>query len=371
MSKKKSKKVGKARMRRLAKIQIHEHLDCSLRPLTMLQLWSAIGFDQAGMAFPQKVMTLWEAAQAIRDAADGDIAEAEKLEKRAARTYQKWLAGFASASLANYVKAIVDHVLPLMQTAENLTRITRERIEDAVNDGIIGMELRFAPQLHTFGGLSLHEVMDAVIAAVDESPFPLKLIVCALRHEDKAMCKQLADLAIEYKAHVGVFDLAADEALNPGVLKWWLPKARRVRRSGIKLTIHMWETNEPTDDDIELLDDNEIDRLGHGVRGDRQGDRYLEVCPTSNVVTAQYDSIEDHPIDDLYRAGKRVTVNTDGTLFTEVDLTGEYLKLQDAFGWTLEDFFTVNITALEASSFDEEDKASIREQLEEAYGMAA
>lgn len=404
--------VGKRKMRSLPKIMLHEHLDCSLRPRTMLELWESLGFEKAKIAFPADVLDTWRRA--------GTESGTDRRRSRAAAAagYQKFLVGFASQSLANYVNAIVDHVLPLMQTSANLTRITRERVEDAIADGIAGMELRFAPQLHTWGGLSLEQVMDAVIAGTKTSPFPLKLTLCALRHENGDMARKIADLCVKYQRNVGVFDLAADEKANPGLLKWWLKAALYVKMLAPKIliTVHLWETDEPTDQDIALLrgfDDllaeansragrlgvsadtdaiwNVVDqvveelypnlvqvdgdadngalRIGHGFRGNRQGNRVLEICPTSNVVTGQVASFGKHPINRLHREGKRVTVNTDGTLFTEVQLTDEYLKLQEEFGWTLADFLAVNLTALEGSSFSKRDKARLRAVLKRAYSL--
>jgi len=371
------KALSNAGLRKLPKILLHEHLDCSLRPRTLLELWDQIGFQQSRMGFPRRALELWRAAKVIKfsgekepEARKQNLGLAEKLQVEAAALYERFLVKFASKSLANYVQAIVDHVLPTMQTMLNLNRITRERIKDAVDDGVVAMELRFAPQLHTMGGLTLDQVMQAVTAAVDESPIPVKLIICALRHEDGKVASQLADLAIRYKAQVGAFDLAADEKARPGVLSWWIPEAMRVRQAGIDLTIHLWETDEPTEADLELLDRYDLQRLGHGIRGDRQGNRVLEICPTSNVVTGQVACFEEHPIDRLYREGKQVTVNTDGTLFTRVDLTGEYAKLQKHCGWGLADFYAVNLTALNASSFSGSDKCILRARLVQGYSRS-
>jgi len=411
MKKEITNRIGKRQMRSLPKIMLHEHLDCSLRPRTMLELWEKRGFENAKIAFPASVLKTWKLASTKSGA------EKRRLRTQAAQEYQKFLVGFASLSLANYVQAIVDHVLPLMQSSSNLTRITSERIDDAIADGIAGMELRFAPQLHTWEGLSLDEVMESVIAATKTAPFPLKLILCALRHEDGTMARKLADLCVKYQRHVGVFDLAADEKANPGLLKWWLQAALYAKALYPKLlvTIHLWETDEPNDQDIALLNgfDQMLDeltrqlsksgqtrvpddvweaagavvetmlptlltavhtdagngslRIGHGFRGNRQGQRLIEVCPTSNVVTGQVASIAAHPVDKLHREGKRVTINTDGTLFTEVQLTDEYRKLQEAFDWTLDDLLTVNLTALEGSSFSQKDKSRLRAALKRAY----
>lgn len=95
--------------------------------------------------------------------------------------------------------------------------------------------------------------------------------------------------------------------------------------------------------------------------------RILEVCPSSNIVTGQVADFARHPIDKLYRSGCRVTVNTDGTLFTRSDLSNEYLLLQKHFGWAETDFKTVNLTALAASSFPADVKAQVAAKLEKGY----
>jgi adenosine deaminase len=372
--------ISSRRMRALPKLQIHEHLDCSPRPRTMLELWEKIGFDKAKMAFPPEVLNAWRTANRARS-----LAKKRSLRKKAVVLYHDFLAKFASASLDNYLQAIGDHILPLMQTKQNLKRITRERIADAVTDGHVALELRFAPQLHSteyasaYGGtLTMDEVMDTVIEAVKDSPIPIDLTVCALRHEGQffpGLVQKLGALCVKYYEAVGCFDLAGGEGKEPGVLDWWVTEAVKVREERaktprpIKIKCHLWETNEPTDDDIAKLSGNDIVIVGHGVRGDRQGERFLECCPTSNVVTAQYASIGDHPIDRLFRSGHKVTVNTDGTLFTQVTLTGEYLKLQEIFGWNLSDFYRVNLNALEASNFPDTVKREIAEKLTRGYAQ--
>jgi adenosine deaminase len=375
--------MTKTKLIQLLKILIHEHLDCSVRHFTLLELMDQAGTFPASM--PKEILDHW-----LGSAVDKTLApqayEAARQSSReqAAVEYGKWISSFAGQSLKNYVSAIVEHILPVMQTSENLYRITKERIEDAIKDGIIAFELRFAPQLHTMGSpggdgkhtddrhpLSLDEVMEAVIRAVKESPIPIKLCICALRHENDSTARELADLAIKYREFVGVFDLAADEAANPGVLDWWLPEALRVRKeAGILLTCHLWETNEPTDEDLLKLEAHSIARLGHGVRGRRQGSRTLELCPTSNVVTGQYESFAHHPIDQLHKSQMSVTVNTDGLTFCFAVVEGlseEYFNLQETFGWSLNDFYAVNVNAVSASSFDSSTKEDLLRKLRRSY----
>lgn len=287
--------------------------------------------------------------------------------QEAAAGYAAFLRAAAGSSLANYVAAIVQHVLPLMQDRDSLELITRQRLEDAAVDGVVALELRFAPQLHIRQGLSLEDVMDAVIRGLGGSKLAVRLIVCVLRHEDARMACRLAELARAYKTHVGLFDLAGDEKANPGVLRWWAEEAVKLREDGIEPDIHLWETDEPTEEDLVRLAEFGIKRLGHGMRGQRQEDRILEVCPSSNIVTGQIKSMAEHPIDRLFRQGRRVTVNTDGTLFTGSDLSNEYMLLNRHFGWGPAEFLAVNQTAIEASSFSADIKTQIAGRLSEAY----
>jgi adenosine deaminase len=337
----------------LPKVMLHEHLDCSLRPRTILELMDALGEFPASM--PDEVIELWR----------GDFAS----KAQAASVYQDWLSGQGSQSLKAYIDCILFHLVPVMQSPENLRRITSERIEDAVADGIIALELRYAPQLSTITGMTLDDVMDAVILPIEDAPIPVKLTICVLRHEDAAMADKLADLAVKYQKHVGGFDLAADEKGNPGVLDWWLPAAVKARNGGVKkLTCHLWETNEPTQDDLHKLALYEIDRIGHGIKGDQQGVAFLEICPTSNIVTGQIADYSSHPIDRLYVNGHLVTVSTDGLTLTGLSgLSHEYSKLRDTFAWGLQHFYNVNVNAVKASSFDEQTKTLLFNQLQKAY----
>jgi adenosine deaminase len=358
----------------LFKIQIHEHIDCSLRPYTMLDMWSAIGFATSKMAFPAEIVTLWQGDGQDKLPANQRGAFVAKSRRQAAKLYSDWVSSFARKSLNNYLDAIGLHILPLMHDMGNLTRIVAERIEDAVKDGHIAIELRFAPQLHlgpTGTENTLDDVMKAAIAGIKDSPIPVKLIICALRHENGDMAERLADLAIKYRRYVGKFDLAASETTFPGVLKWWIPAAKRVKAAGVGLTIHLWETNEPTDEDLALLDEVGIDLLGHGVRGKRQGRRVIEVCLTSNVITAQYATFADHPVDDHYRHGVLVTINTDGTLLTQTTLSLEYQRIADTFDWSIGDFLAVNLVAVEASSFSATTKKRLVAKLRRQYKAIA
>ena len=108
------------------------------------------------------------------------------------------------------------------------------------------------------------------------------------------------------------------------------------RASGMRTTVHAGETLGPESvwDALRVL---QVERIGHGVRAieDPALVRHLaergvplEVCPTSNVCTGVYPSLQAHPIRRLFDAGVPLTVNTDDPTFFDVSLTDELASLR-------------------------------------------
>jgi adenosine deaminase len=117
-------------------------------------------------------------------------------------------------------------------------------------------------------------------------------------------------------------------------------------------------------------------RIGHGVRSIedekliqhlREQKIHLEVCPSCNVLIDIYDTIQHHPIDQLYKAGVSLNVNTDNLTLTRINLTDEYELLHKNFGWQINDFYNCNLMALEASFIPEVTKEKLKEKLRVAY----
>src|SRR5260370_41133285 len=74
-----------------------------------------------------------------------------------------WLQRGASRGPLNLSLAAFQHTLAVMQTRDALIRVAAECAEDLAADGVVYAEVRFAPELHVAGGLSLNEVVEAVL----------------------------------------------------------------------------------------------------------------------------------------------------------------------------------------------------------------
>ena len=115
-------------IRRAPKVLLHDHLDGGLRPQTILDL------APEGHVLP--------------------AADAESL--------GHWFEESASSgSLERYLETF-DHTVAVMQTPEALRRVARECVEDLADDGVVYAEVRYAPEQHVSGGLTLEQVVEAV-----------------------------------------------------------------------------------------------------------------------------------------------------------------------------------------------------------------
>jgi len=330
-------------LRRAPKVLLHDHLDGGLRPATVIELATERGLDLP-TTDPDELGRWF-----TRGADRGSL--------------ELYLEGFA-------------HTVAVMQTREELVRVAAECAEDLAADGVVYAEVRFAPELHIEEGLSLDEVVEAVLEGFRQGSagrgITVGTLVTAMR--TAARSPEIAALAVRWREHGVVgFDIAGAETGYPPTRH--LDAFDHIRRENFHLTIHAGESfGLPSI--WEALQFCGAERLGHGVRitddvswtGDPETTKLgrlaafvrdrripLEVCPTSNVHTRAADTLADHPIDLLKRLRFRVTLNTDNRLMSGVSLSSEMQAMVDTFGWTLDDLQWVTINGMKSAfwPFDE------------------
>jgi adenosine deaminase len=343
-------------LRAAPKVLLHDHLDGGLRPATIIELAAETGYD----ALP----TTDEA------------------------TLAAWFTeGAARQDLVLYLETFA-HTVGVMQTKDALIRVASECAQDLAADGIVYAEVRFAPELHLEGGLSLDEVVEAVLEGFRLGSAGTRLtmgtIVTAMRHA--AHSTQIAELAVRHRdAGVVGFDIAGSEAGNPPTRH--LDAFQLVAAENFHITIHageafglpsIWEAVQLCGaerlghgvrivDDISIGDDGRavLGRLASFVRDRRVP---LEMCPTSNVNTGVCDSIAEHPIGLLTRLKFRVTVNTDNRLMSGVTLTSEMAALVEAFGYGWADIEWLTLNAMKSSFWPFDQRLRIiNEQIKPGY----
>src|SRR4029453_19141180 len=214
-----------------------------------------------------------------------------------------------SGSLERYLETFA-HTVGGMQTPAALSRVAAECAYDLASDGGGYAEGRFAPELHVTTGLSLDEVVEAVLAgfragelqaAAHGHQIRVGTLLTAMRHAARSL--EIAELAIRYRDDGVVgFDIAGAEAGYPPTRH--LDAFEYLHRENAHFTIHAGEgLGLPSI--WQAIEGCGADRLGHGVRiiddigvtegGSIQLGRLaayvrdkripLEMCPTSNLQT--------------------------------------------------------------------------------------
>ena len=247
-----------------------------------------------------------------------------------------------------------DLVGKVLQTPEALRRVAAEAVEDLAADGVIHAELRFAPLLHTLGGLTPAEVIGAVESGLDAAEatagLSATIIVCAMRDQPLAVTDLAFDAAIAAAGGrvVGV-DVAGLEMGHPATDH--ASALKRAQAAGLGVTIHAGEMDGayqvqaaldacgPTriGHGWRIIDDCTVDNgrivaLGRVATALRESEALLEICPTSNESLGC--PVGNHPMRMLADAGFRLCLNPDDRSITTTSARRELHLVSDALGVT-------------------------------------
>jgi adenosine deaminase len=247
-----------------------------------------------------------------------------------------------------------DDAIAVLQTAAALERAALELCIDSAAENIDYLEVRWAPRLHLRNGLTVAEVIGAVVAGLAAAPLRAVAIVCAMRQhpveENVALAREAGRFA--GRGVVG-FDLAGDEVRYPAPPH--RPAFEAARAAGLRLTCHAGEAGEPShvEDALNLG----VERIAHGVIGARdprivervrREGVVLDLCPTANLKCKAVQTLAEHPLPRLVRAGVRCTISTDSRTVAETTLSREF-ELAAEMGMTDDELRKCNETAFEAA----------------------
>lgn len=310
---------------RLPKAELHNHLDGSLRPGTMIDLARA-----ARMELPSRDPSELRRFMVVSDARD----------------------------LEDYLTRF-ELTIGLLQTPEAVERVAFEMVEDAARDNVRYLEVRYCPELSCRDGLTLDEVVAAERRGLErgEREFGVLtgIINCSLRHYEPSRSVAIARHSVRCKP-LGVvgFDLAGGEAGRP-------PGAHAeafdiAARGLLGITVHAGEAAGP-ESIAEAIHRCHAMRLGHGTRlyqdpalQDYVRDRRIpiEINITSNLQTRAVARASEHPVRRYVDEGLVVTLCTDGWLMSGVSLTDEYWLAHRELGFTREEIDRMILNGFEA-----------------------
>ena len=330
---------------RLKKLEFHDHLDGSLRPLTV-----------------------WEEAQK-----NGvNIACLTGETHPTPESTEKWLKSAAASRNLNSFLEKFALTTAVLQTEESLFRAARETVHDWHAVNTVYGETRFAPENHTAGGLSEERAVEAVAAGLKagsaETGVRTGLILCAMRQNCRS--RKTAELCLKRQDLVCGFDLAGPERGFPVTLHE--EAFRLLREAGFRgITCHAGE--DANEEAVSLAVEAGALRVGHAAvfadqpLRERLRERLIECCLTSNEATRAVSDIRCHPVKTFFADGIPFLLCCDDRLMCNTDLNREYARAADAFGWDESVFIEMNRRAVDfAFGLTEDEKTRLKAEIGES-----
>lgn len=328
-------------VQKLPKVDLHRHLEGTLRLRTMVELSREHGISLPGTAQLRPLV---------------------QVQADEAYSFRNFLSKFSTLRL-------------FYRSPEIIQRVTREAVEDAAADNVRYLELRFTPvALARVQNYPMGEVMDWVCAAAREAEtqtgVTVRLLASFNRHEPVQLAEEVVKLAADRREMgiVGV-DISGNEAEFSA-----LPFAgvlREAQQAGLPAAIHAGEWGGAENVREAILDLN-AGRIGHGVRVledpavtalARERAVPFEVCLTSNVQSGVVSDLSRHPLQRMLAAGLNVTINTDDPSISQICLSDEYCLAVEELGMDLSVLQERILAAARASFLPERSRDLLVERL--------
>jgi adenosine deaminase len=325
----------------MPKIELHCHLDGSVRPETIIDI-----AKREGIRIPSF---------------DKEEIKKELIAPLDCESLDEYLEKFSTPNL-------------VMQSKANLKRITFELFEDAAMENVKYMEVRFAPLLHTRKGLSVEEIIQSVLTGMKEAEeqFDIKgnIILSCMRTMSVESAFEVVEKGKVFLGEgVVAIDLCASE--EEGFCGEFIEPIALARGYGYRVTIHAGETGIGKNV-LEAVEWLGAERIGHGVFIKDCVEAYnivkekqivLEMCPTSNVQTKAVNQFSDHPICDFHRDGIKVTVNTDNRTVSDTTMAKECNLVSNEFAMSCEEYKQIYMNSVQASFANGKTKEELKKYL--------
>ena len=316
-------------LRALPKVDLHVHLEGSMRPTTVVGLAA-----RHGVELPDG---LRDGRYAFRDFR---------------HFIDQWVAG-----------------LECLREPQDFRRIAYELCQDQAAEGVRYAEVSFslpehASRLSDWDGPVL-AVLEGFADGERDAAIVCRPYIDLVRGLPMELSRLALRSAIRHRDD-GVFavGLGGNELHPP---ERYADLFREACAQGLRSLPHAGETGGPASvrGAIEALG---ADRLGHGFRvleepalvaEVRDRGIALDVCPTSNVMTKVVPSIAAHPLPRLLEEGLLVSINDDDPSMFGSPLTAEYERVRDAFGLGDEALAGLALAGVRASFAEEALKADL------------
>jgi adenosine deaminase len=325
----------------MPKVELHVHLEGSIRPETLLKL-----AKRNGVALPADTVEGLREWYTFRD-------------------FNHFVEIYVAASKC-------------IQSPDDIELIAREFVDGQAAQNILHSEVTYtAETIQRHAGIPWRDQLAALQRARQYAHtigLSLEFVIDIVREEHADVGLQVADWAIDAMgACVCALGLSGVEKDTPAARHE--QAFRNAKDAGLKITTHAGETSGPGSiwDCLLALG---ADRIGHGIRCLEDATLVqelrnhaipLEVCPSSNVCLGAAISIEEHPIQNMLAEGLTISVNSDDPPMFNTTLTQEWGKCVEAFGWSKPQMLEIQLQTIQSSFASLERKDEIEAATREYF----
>ena len=318
-------------------IDLHRHLDGSVRLETVIEL-----ADAQGIELPAHDVESLRPFVVIEDRA---------------------------ASLMDFIGRF-RYLTAILHDLDACRRVAYENVEDAQREGIDYIELRFSPwfmsETHDLDPAGVVEaVADGIKAAERDTGVRAQMIGIMSRTYDTDTCHRELDALLAHRDHLVAIDLAGDELKFPAEL--FRDHFKRARDAGLQVTVHAGEVDGP-ESVWAAIRELGATRIGHGIHSLRDPELVeylaehrigLEVSITSNIHIGTVDEYANHPVRQIFELGLLANLNTDDPAISGIDLRHEYEVAAVRAGLSQQMARQSQANALEMAFLSEEEKLAL------------
>lgn len=332
--------MEKAQIKKLPKVELHCHLDGSIRKETLRNIY----VDQDN--------PLHLSDEALHQA----------------------MTAAKQCSLTEYLSCF-RIVSSGLHTQQALQLALLDVAQQAAEENVLYLEIRLSPMHLTTEKFSLEDVSEALITAADISErrydIQLGLIFCCMRQQSESQNKLVIDLAKKYLGkRVVAVDLAGDELKFP--TEAYSSLFAYASRLGIPYTIHAGETGSLQSALIAI--DFGAKRIGHGIalaqsqKGmeiAKKQEILLEMCPVCNIQTGAAANWQNYPVEIFSKNNLAICFNTDNRTVSNTTLTNEFFQVdQNSYSLSEKRILQQTKTAISYLFTDNEAKLLLLRRLE-------
>ena len=318
---------------RMPKVELHVHLEGAMRPSVLIELARRNGVelpaaDEAGL--------------------------------------KRW---FRFRDFEHFVQVYLTCSRSL-RDPEDFKLLATDFLAEQALQNVVYSEVHFTISTHLANGVNGDEVLAALAEAIEEGErrfgVVMRLIPDIVRNVGPGPAERTVEWALAGRERgVVALGLSGNEAKFAN--EPFREHFEAARRGGLRRVAHAGEHAGPASI-RSVLEVCGAERIGHGVRAVEDSELVaelrerripLEVCPTSNVCLGVVEDLARHPFDSLYRAGVRLSVSSDDPAFFNTNLTREYLRLAQTFGYDAVQLAGMALAGLRQSLLPEAARAAL------------